>query len=377
MFSLGRTYNLFRILGIPVGIHPSWLIILVLLSWSLAAGWFPARYPSLDVATYWAMGIAGALGLFVSILLHELSHALVATRRGLPIRGITLFLFGGVARMEEEPSTPRLEFYMALAGPVASVLIAVACLGLASLGRATSWPPPAVGVVEYLGVVNLLLVAFNVVPAFPLDGGRVLRSILWQWKGSLAWATRVTSEIGSTFGALLVVLGVFSLIGGNLIGGVWFALIGLFLRDAARMGYQQLLLRQLLEGEPVRRFARADVVTVPPDLSLREFVDDLVYRDHFKMYPVVEGDRLLGMMTTRSLKEYPRDQWAAVRVGDAMTPPSDENTVEVDADALDALQKMGQGHSRLMVVSDGKLVGIVTLKDLLELFQLKIELEET
>lgn len=377
VFAPGRTYEPFRLAGIPIGVHPSWLIILLLLSWSLAVGWFPARVPGLDSVAYWTLGVAGALGLFVSILLHELAHALVARRHGLGIRGITLFLFGGVARMESEPPSPGLEFRVAIAGPIASVVISGVCLGASSLGRGAGLAEAPITVVDYLAVVNLIVVGFNLVPAFPLDGGRVLRSILWRWKGNLRWATRVCAGLGAYFGAFLIVLGVLSMIGGGLIGGIWFALIGLFLRQAARTGYQQLLLRQLFQGEPVRRFARSDVVTVPPDISIRRLLDDYVYRDHFKMYPVVEDDVLLGRVTTRAIKKLPREDWDTTPVRALMAPPSDDNTIGLDADALEGLQKMGRtGDSRLMVTSNGRLVGILTLKDLLELFRLKLELEE-
>lgn len=371
----GATIELVRVFGFPVRVHASWLVIFLLLAWSLATGWFPAQHAGLTTSTYWAMGLVGSLGLFVSILLHELSHSVVAQRFGLPIRGITLFLFGGVAQMSDEPSSPRQELLIAVAGPLASVAIAAACWAFTAVGEAAGWPVYVTAVTGYLAFLNLVLVAFNLLPAFPLDGGRVFRAILWSWKRSLREATRIAAAWGAGFGTALIALGILSVLGGSLLGGVWFALIGVFLRNAAQMGYQQVVLKKLLEGEPVRRFAQVRVVTVPPDLSLQDLVEGYVYQHHFNAYPVVEHGVLRGIVTLREVKSVPPEDWGRTRVADVLTPASDENTVSPDVDALEALAKMGQsGATRLMVVRDGELEGILSLSDLMAFFQLKVEL---
>jgi CBS domain-containing protein len=227
-------------------------------------------------------------------------------------------------------------------------------------------------------MINGILAVFNLLPAFPLDGGRVLRSILWGLKKNLRWATYVSSRIGSGFGILLIVLGVIQVFRGNFVGGMWWFLIGMFLQGAAKASYQQLLTRRALEGEPVRRFMKTDAVTVSPSISLDELVEDYIYKYHFKMFPVVEDhDRLLGCITTKQVKEIPREEWSRRTVGDVASQCTPENTIEPQADAMKALSIMKQtGNSRLMVVEGGRLVGIIALKDLLELLSLKVELEQ-
>lgn len=372
----GPRIKLFKLFGIQINADLSWGILAVLLSWTFAARWFPETRPGLAAGTYWAMGVATALLMFLSIILHEVSHAVMARRHGLTIRGITLFIFGGVAEMAEEPPTAKSEFLVAIAGPIASVLIGAVCFTLWSVGTAAGWPGPAVSIAGVLAWINVTLVIFNMVPAFPLDGGRVLRSALWQWKGNLRWATRVTAGIGSAFGMALIVLGVLQFILTQDFSALWMALIGLFLRNAARMSYQQLLLRTALEGERVARFMKTDPVTVPRQISVAELVDDYLFRYTHKLFPVVDGDRLVGCVTTREIKQLPRDEWDGTTVGAIAQAPCAENTIAPDTDAMQALAAMSRsGASRLMVVEGERLVGILTLKDLLEFFSLKMELE--
>jgi len=374
---LTRSIELFKLFGISIRVDLSWVFIAVLITWSLAAGFYPNEFPGLSVRTYWVMGVVGALGLFTSIILHELGHALMAQRFQLPIRGITLFIFGGVAEMTEEPRSPRAEFWVAIAGPLVSVAIVLVCFGLELLGRGLAWGVPVRGVLWYLGFINLLVVGFNLVPAFPLDGGRVLRSILWKVKGSLRWATQVTSTIGSTFGMVLIFLGVVSVLSGNFIGGMWWFLLGMFLRGAAQMSYQQLILRRALEGEPISRLMQTEVRTVPPTATVREFVDDYIYRYHFKMFPVTSNGKVLGCVTSKQVSQVPRDQWDHRTVGELLTPCTVQNTVRPDEDAMSAFLKMRQNElSQLMVVENEQLRGIVSGRDMLRYLSLKMELEE-
>lgn len=372
----GRGIRLFKVFGFSVEVDASWLIIAALVTWTLATGYFPVYAPHLSEATYWWMGAAGAGGLFVSIVLHELSHSLVARRYGLEMRGIRLFIFGGVAQMDEEPRSPLAEFMMAIAGPIASVLIAAASFGLYYLGTRSAWPTPAVAVLFYLFWINGLLAAFNLIPAFPLDGGRVLRSILWKLNGNLTWATRIASYIGVAFAVLLVVLGVTSLFANNLVGGIWWILLGLFLWAASKGSYRQLLIQDVLTGERVSRLMRTEVHTVPPSLTIQEFVDDYVYRYHFKMFPVTENGHVTGCITTRHVGELSRDEWTRQTVGDLTEPCSAENSVAPDADLLQALKKMTRdGRSRLLVVERDELRGVISLKDVSRFISLKTEME--
>lgn len=371
-----KRVELFKLLGFSVKVDLSWVVIAVLVTWTLASGVFPAQFPDLPPATYWMMGMAGMIGLFASIVLHELSHSLVARHFGIQMTGITLFIFGGVAEMAEEPPNPKSEFFMAIAGPLASVAIAAACFALYRAGEALGLPVAVYGVLMELAWINGILVVFNIVPAFPLDGGRVLRSALWHYQGSLRRATRITSQIGAAFGLLLIAFGIFSFIGGNFIGGMWYFLIGMFLRGAAQMSYQQLLIRRALEGEPVARFMKTDPITVSPEVSIDQLVHDYVYRHNYKMFPVIDHGRLTGCVTTRGVRGIPRDEWQQRTVGDIVEPCSEANTIRADADAIHALSQMSrQDVSRAVVVDNGRLIGVITLKDMMRFLSTKIELE--
>lgn len=356
----------------------SWVVLTVLITWSLAVGVFPDHVENLPERTYWVMGAVGALGLFLSIVFHELSHSLVARRFGIPMKGITLFIFGGVAEMSEEAPDAKAEFWMALVGPASSLFMGTVFYLVSLHGENAGWPEPATGVIGYLAWINVALAIFNLIPAFPLDGGRVLRSILWGLRKDLSWASRVTSRLGTGFGVLMIALGLYFIIRGRFIGGVWWFMIGWFLQNAARMSYRRLLTRKALEGERVGRFMVTNPVTVSPAITLHQLVDHYFYRHPFKMYPVVEEGRLVGYVTVRPLKEIPHDQWDRVTVRDVAQPCAPAVTIAADTDALQALAIMNRtGSSRLMVVEGDRLVGIVALKDLLQFLSLKLPLGET
>jgi Zn-dependent protease/predicted transcriptional regulator len=372
----GKRIKLFKLLGFQVNVDLSWIIIAVLIAWSLSTGLFPFHYTNLSTRTYWLMGTIGAIGFFLSIIVHELSHSLVARKYGMPMKGITLFIFGGVAEMGDEPPSPAAEFMMAVVGPLSSIVVALMFYGIYAAGQG-SLPPPVTGVVKYLAWINGILAGFNLVPAFPLDGGRLLRSILWGIKGNLRQATRIASRIGSAFGVFLIVVGFLNIIRGNFVGGMWWFLIGMFVQGAAKASYQQLLTRKALEGEPLRRFMNSDPVTVPASVSVDQLVEDYIYRYHYKMFPVVEnGGRLIGCVTTKQVKELSREEWDQKKVGDIARDCSEDNSIKPDADAVEALSGMRRnGASRMMVVDEGKLVGIISLKDMVKWLSLKMDLE--
>ena len=377
----GPRYHLFTLLGFRIYVDLSWFIIVVLIVWSLGGsrGVFAQLAPELAdrAALRWMMGGLGAVGLFLSIVLHELGHAKMAERHGVPMRGITLFIFGGVAEMSAEPPSAKAEFMLAIGGPLVSLALGILFAGLGYAGSVLQWPAAATVLLSWLGLINLLLLVFNLIPAFPLDGGRVLRSILWAAKDNLRWATRITSQIGAGFGMVLIILGVFQGITVNLVGGIWLVLIGIFLRMAAQSSYQQLLIRRALEGEPIERFMTDEPVTLQRDDDLAHAVESFVYRYHHKLYPVMDGERLVGCLTMDRLKDVERDQWQHTRVADVMEACDSENTVEHGRDAMDVLSRMRQTErSRLMVVDGDQLLGVVALKDLMDFLSLKIELEE-
>lgn len=370
----GKPITLFRVFGFAIRLDWSWFIIAVLVAWSLAAGVFDQQFGIEDPATRWIMGIAGALGLFLSVVLHEMGHAFTARGFGVPIRGITLFIFGGVAEMEDEPNSPRAEFWVAVAGPVVSLLLAGALIGLSLLPM----PPAVHGVVSWLGVINGVLVAFNIIPAFPLDGGRVLRAIVWKLKGDLRGATRIVSTIGAGFGIFLILLGVLFMVTGNLIGGIWWIILGLFLRGIAKNAYRQILWRDILSGITVRRLMNEKPHTVDPDASVRELLDDYIYRLPFKMFPVVDAEgRLVGAVNVDDVKQLPHEQWDQTPVKQIAHEPRDENTVGPDDPATKALQQIRpDSPSRLLVVEGEKLAGVIALRDLWNYLSRRVEFEE-
>jgi Zn-dependent protease/CBS domain-containing protein len=374
----GKRINLFKLLGFQVRIDMSWIVLAVLVAWSLSSGLFPLYYKHLSTSTYWIMGIIGAVGLFLSIVFHEFFHSLVARKYGMPMKGITLFIFGGMAEMSEQPTSAKAEFMMAAAGPISSVLMGLAFYALLVLGKQAGWSSPVKGVLAYLAWINMILAAFNLLPAFPLDGGRVLRSILWGVKKNLRWATRISSQVGTLFGFAMIFFGFLNFFRGNFIGGLWWFLIGMFLQSTAKMSYRQLLTRKALEGETVRRFMKEDPVTVPSSTTVDRLVEDYIYRYHFKMFPVVESSgRLLGCVTTKDVKALPKEEWGKKSVGEIAASCTEANTIRSGDDAVKALSRMSQNNmSRLMVVDNGHLAGVITLKDMLKFLSLKVELED-
>lgn len=367
----GTRWQLFRLLGIPINVDASWLLIFGLLIWTLT-GLFREAVPDQTEPVYWGMGLASAASIFACIVLHELGHAVVARAQGIRIRGITLFLFGGVAEMEDEPPSAQSEFLMAVAGPVVSAVLAAVLWAL-------SWVPDSAAVaypLTFVAGVNVTLLLFNLIPAFPLDGGRVLRAVLWWRTGSLRRATYYASLAGRAFALILIGLGVAHFFAGQVVQGIWLGLIGMFLNNAAQGGYQQVLLRQCLRGAPVSRFMTREPIVVPPGLDLRSWVDDYVYRYHRKLFPVVSDGRVEGVIGTPALSHYPRGEWAKHTVGEAMEHEFAKLRIAPNADALDALAQMQRtGSSRLLVMDGDRLVGIVSLKDLLGFLDLKLELE--
>jgi Zn-dependent protease/CBS domain-containing protein len=368
-------WRLFRLAGIPINVDASWLIVLALITWTLAS-FFERELPHLTEPNYWLMGLVTALIFFTCIVLHELGHALVAQRLGIPLRGITLFLFGGVAELEGEPTSAGREFLMAIAGPLVSAVLAALFWGLAGVGADAGWDARALAMLNYLAAINALVLAFNLIPAFPLDGGRVFRSILWGTMGNLRRATHWAALLGQGFAWVLIALGILHFFQRDVISGVWLGLIGLFLHNAAQSSYQQLLTRQALQGEPVRRFMNPDPIVVPPSLDLRHWVEEYVYRFHHKMFPVVADGRLEGVISTEALTHFPRDEWDFHTIAEAMWPSPLSISLPPNADALQALDQMRRtGSSRLLVTEGDHLLGMVSLKDLLRFLELKLEVE--
>jgi Zn-dependent protease/CBS domain-containing protein len=381
MFGTVR-WRLFRLYGIPINVDASWLIILALVTWTLAHQVYRTALPYERADQWWLLGLATALLYFVCILLHELGHAVVARRLGIPIRSITLFLFGGVAEMTEEPPSAGGEFCMAIGGPVVSGLLAMGFWGLAALGIANHWTEWSIIMCAYLAIINGVVLVFNMIPAFPLDGGRVLRAFLWWCFKDMKRATYWASLSGQLFAWILFAGAAYDILLARdtqeLVNGFWLGLIGLFVQRAARGSYRQLIVREALQGEPVRRFMNPQPIVVPPTLDLRQWVEDYVYRYHRKAFPVSSNGHVEGFISTKALAQLPRDEWGRHTVAELMRHDVRAVTVHPDIDAFRALAKMERtGSNRLLVVEDEHLVGTVTLHDVLAFLQLKLELEHS
>ncbi|MAW79315.1 MAG: site-2 protease family protein [Parvularcula sp.] len=370
----GRSLKLFRIFGFNVRVDISWTFLALLIATSLALGFFPNVYEGWPASTYWWLAIAGVIGVFFSIVIHELSHSLTARVFGAGMTGITLFMFGGVAEMEHEPETAKAEFFTAIAGPAISIVLGVLFLWLASFGGET--PTPMIALADYLGRLNFILAIFNLLPAFPMDGGRVLRAILWAVKGDLRWATRWASGLGGLFGFVLMGAGLFAAVSGAFVAGLWWILIGMFIRGAAQGSYQQMEVRRLMGGVTVRDLMHADADNVSPSITIGELVDRHVYQRQQTAFPVVENGAFIGVVDTAHVKASPRAEWDRLMVRDIMSKPEEAPVTGPSQDAIIALQALHDGGAdTLIVVENGRVLGTLSKADVMKLLSLKMDLE--
>lgn len=369
-------FRLGSILGFEIRIDLSWFIIFFLILWSLTASFFPATFPGLSTTTYIGMGVTATLLFFASLLAHELSHSLVARTKGIPVAGITLFVFGGISHTRMEAETPGDEFQIAGVGPLTSLVLAGLFSLLWVLGRNASWPIAVTGVVGYLGLINFLLAIFNLLPGFPLDGGRLFRSMLWKITGNLRQATRIASFGGKLLGFLLIGLGIVQMFGANILGGLWLILIGWFLNGAADASYQDQLIRAGLEGVRAREVMTRYPETVPAHLTLQELVDEYFLHRRYHAYPVTENAQPLGMITLGQVKEVPRQQWSSRTVAETMTPVEKGVVVAPEEKMPQVLRRMqDSGTRRVLVVQNGVLEGMITASDLADWLRRRQDLE--
>jgi Zn-dependent protease len=360
-----ESFRFGRIAGIPVGANWSVLVIFWLIAWSLASVRFPDVYPGYSNAEYWVCGTITALLFFSSLLAHELGHALVSVRQGVKVDGITLWLFGGVSKLGGESENARDELRMAAVGPAVSfgagVLFGAVAIGLDALGA----PDLVVGVPTWLALINVVLAVFNLAPAYPLDGGRVLRAVLWQHHGDRPRATVTAARWGRGFGYLLITLGVAAFALGGSLGGLWFVFLGWFLLAAARAEESAVLVRDVLEGVSVRDVMSPDPVPAPPDITVDELLEQFALRHRFSTFPLVDRDgSLVGLVTLARLKTIAPQRRASTRVTEVAFPLSEVTTTTPDEALVDLLERMvGCSDGRALVLDQGHLVGIVSPTD--------------
>jgi Zn-dependent protease len=366
--------HLFSLLGFRISIDVSWFFLAFYLVLTLSTRYFPVELPHQHLDTYIAMGVAGAFGLFASIILHELAHAVMAKRFGLPIGGITLFIFGGVAELRQEPQTPRSEFWVAIVGPVASIAIAGLCFA-AGLGAGTAGLEPLTAVLAFLAVTNTVLALFNLVPAFPLDGGRILRSIIWWRTGNLRRATRIAALFGSIFAVVLVVGGLSQIVSGNAIGGTWQVLIGIFLAAAASQARNQNGAAMNLKGVSVSDLMDRSPLAASPAITVETLVNEYVYGLNRKFIIVAEDGQALGYVSPAQIKKVARAHWHDTFVRTIAASFTHDTAISPSAPAVEALRKLqSNGIGHLAVLDGSRLTGTVSEMNFVNYFSVREEL---
>jgi Zn-dependent protease/predicted transcriptional regulator len=365
--------RIISISGIPIYINYSWLVIFALVAWSLARFYYPEKHEGDSPSAYWIMGVLSSLLLFLSVLLHELAHSLMARHYGIKVTDITLFIFGGVSRMPDEADTPGKDMFISAAGPLCSVILAILSGALSML------VPPAFllnPVLVYLAWINGALALFNLLPGMPLDGGRILRDIVWDRSGSFSKGSHTASVMGKFVGLGLILFGIFSFLQGNLVGGIWFIIIGIFMRTAAEQGYRQASLKNELTGTKVSQIMTANPISVEPGLPVSSLIEKYLYHYHHRAYPVVLSNQLLGLIDLKRIKQLSADERNRLTVRDVMTALGPDLTVGPEEEVFEILQKLlTSPHGRLLVVKNGILAGILSRGDIMDLLQIKMELK--
>lgn len=351
-----------RILGIPIGLDPSWFLIFVLLTWTLAVGYFPGEFKGWPTAQYWVVGAVTAIMFFVSVVLHELGHSVLAMRYKIPVRNITLFIFGGVAQIATEPPSAVAEFWIAIAGPIVSFALAACFNFLQSIFTGIA---PVLALAKYLAYINGTLALFNLIPGFPLDGGRVLRAILWGITHNLRRATLIAASVGRAIAFVFIIAGVWQVLSGNWGDGLWIAFIGWFLDSAAVGQVQQQRLHDLLAGHTVSQAMSRDYTTIPADTTLQQLVDHHILETGRRCFLVSQDDRPVGLLTLHHVKEVPRAEWPATTALRAMTPLAHMRQVAPNTELWSALEEMDRdGVNQLPVMINGQCIGMLSREDL-------------
>jgi Zn-dependent protease/CBS domain-containing protein len=360
--------------GITLRLHYSWFIIFALVTWALTASYFPSFYPSWSLGTRIAAGLITSLLFFGSVLAHELMHSLVSQRQGVPVKDITLFILGGVSQITEEPKEPKHEFNMAIVGPLTSLVIGGILWGIYFGVRnidnaAAEFVTP---IVYWLGFINLALGVFNLIPGFPLDGGRVLRSLLWWRSRNLRSATRIASTIGRMIGFLFIFGGIYLIFTSYWLNGLWIAVVGWFLESAASNSYRQLLLQDMLRGHVASEVMSRDCVLVTPETTLNNLVNENILASGRRCFPVVSGSRVMGLMTLHNVRSVPREHWDNETVQAAMTPFDQLRWVRPDAELSTVFRILAENNiNQVPVVQDGQIVGMVTRENLLNFVNIR------
>ncbi len=368
------SFRIGRIAGIDIGANQSWLLAFFLIAWSLAAGFFPQNYPGWNPASYWIAGALGAILLFVCVLLHELAHSLVAKSRGMQVSSITLFIFGGVSNLQDEPESAGTEFVMAFVGPLTSLTLGGIFFLIGRIIILGNNPLSAL--IWYLNYVNIALGLFNLIPGFPLDGGRVLRSIIWGVTHNLKQATNVATMVGQLFGWGFILYGVYIAftVPGGLINGLWIGFIGWFLTSAAESSRRELSMREYLQGVKVSDVMDPSPECVPPQTQVDSVVQNVFYEHGYRAAPVCLDDKVLGIVTITDVKKLPHEEWNRTPVDRIMSHET-IYSIRSDADLNSALRLLAEHElNQLLVIDDDKLKGLLNRAHVIRYLQMNQEL---
>ena len=370
-----RAIRLIKIAGVQIEIDYSWLFVFVLVLWSLAAGYFPQAYPGYSESQYWTIGLVAALLFFSSVLFHELCHAIMGNRLGENIDRITLFIFGGMAHLTGEPKSAGDEFKIAAIGPLSSLVLGLFFWIVANAMRVGAAPSLWTAVFHYLAFINLALALFNLLPGYPLDGGRLLRAALWKRWGNIERATARAADWGSTIAWGLMAMGALEIFGGALVGGLWLIFIGLFLRGAAASGYQGTMVEQTLQRIRVGDIMTSSPVTLNSQMAVSDAVENYFLRLGHGGFPVVAEGSVVGILSLPLVSKCPPEERGSKKVADIMRPLDPSIEIDPSASALAAMHKMNDASSgRLIVLVDGKFVGLITLSGITRFVQMKAQL---
>ncbi|HZD59253.1 MAG TPA: site-2 protease family protein [Anaerolineae bacterium] len=366
-----------KIFGIEITLDYSWFIIFAIITFVLSFSLFPQLVPGLSTTAYIIIGGITSVLFFSSVLFHEMVHSIIAKRNGIDIRGIRLIIFGGVSQIAEEPRTPGVEFKVAIAGPLSSIVLGGAFLGISVAGNQAGLGPLVVAPAFWLGYINIFLGVFNLLPGFPLDGGRVFRSAIWYFTGNLVRSTNIAAGVGKGIAYLMIFAGIVGPLFGGLISLVWFVLLGWFLLRAAEAERIQVIYHEALEGVKVGEIMTENPETVEPGISIQEMVERHFMRRNWVAYPVVENGNVRGMITLKSLENLPRSQWAYTSVGNVMRPLSPDIVTRPDAEVFNILPKLSTiAEGRILVMQDDQLVGLLTETDVNRAIVRRLHLEE-
>jgi Zn-dependent protease len=371
------SFYLFKFLGFEIKIDWSCIFLAIFVTWTLAIDFFPRHFPNCSMHTYWLMGLIGAVGLFLSIVCHELCHSIVGRYYGMPFKSIIIFIFGGMAETKEIPPSPKVEFLISFAGPLFSLILGLFFKLLLLFATNNNWPASLNGILFYFGMINIVLGIFNLMPGLPLDGGRILRAILWWWKNDLKWATTVACQGGIGLSFAMIFFGFLLIVQTIVIGGIWIVLLGFFMLNSAKICYKDFIIQESFGNDSIKKYIKTPSISLHSDITVQALADDYFQKYYHKIYPVTEEDgTLLGYVSLDEIKQIPKEKWPLILVRNMMLECSEDILIDGDTKVIDVLHMMRfPRNNRIIVAEHGKLYGTISFQDLMDAIFIKLSLK--